>query len=201
MFETTRQRERSVGAPIGSLTARDIMQPDPITVTPESTIGSLVELLLDHEITGVPVVDRNGAVKGVVSLTDVAQAAAREGRPAGEDSPGSPETGGGTAAEERREPRLRSRGRPGYFHGARGALHAGSRLVGADFRGSALGTRPVREIMTPATFSVQPDTPVPDVARFLLEPRIHRALVLERGRLRGIVTTFDIVRSVAEAAE
>jgi len=49
--------------------------------------------------------------------------------------------------------------------------------------------------MTPAAFSVGPEDSVSLVAKFLLQGRIHRALVVEEGRLRGIVTTFDPLRA------
>jgi len=58
------------------------------------------------------------------------------------------------------------------------------------FEGSSVG-----DIMTPAAFSVGPEDSVSLVAKFLLQGRIHRALVVEEGRLRGILTTFDPLRA------
>ena len=42
-----------------------------------------------------------------------------------------------------------------------------------------------------------PETTVAELAGFPLRGGIHRALVLDGGRLAGIVTTFDVLRAVA----
>lgn len=60
-----------------------------------------------------------------------------------------------------------------------------------------LMNRKVKEIMTPAPFSVTPEIPVAELARLLFKRGIHRALVVEEGRLCGIVTAFDVLRAVS----
>lgn len=57
-----------------------------------------------------------------------------------------------------------------------------------------------RDLMTAATIQVRSTTSVPELARFLVKAGVHRALVVEQGRLTGIVSTFDIVEAVAAAA-
>jgi CBS domain-containing protein len=52
--------------------------------------------------------------------------------------------------------------------------------------------------MTPVSFSVAPDSTVPELCEFLVRGRIHRAVVVEEGRLVGIVTSADVLRAVAE---
>lgn len=52
--------------------------------------------------------------------------------------------------------------------------------------------------MTPATFAVRSTTSVVELARFLVRAGIHRALVIDAGRLTGVVSTFDIVQDLAE---
>jgi len=56
----------------------------------------------------------------------------------------------------------------------------------------------VSEIMTPVSFSVGPDCSVRDLADFLVRGGIHRAMVLEDGRLLGIVTTMDVLAALAD---
>jgi len=51
--------------------AADIMQREVISVQEGMSIADLVELLYDHRISGVPVVDEGGALVGVISATDV----------------------------------------------------------------------------------------------------------------------------------
>jgi CBS domain-containing protein len=53
------------------LTARDIMQTDVITIGPDATVRELADLLAEHEISGVPVVDAEGALVGIVTEGDV----------------------------------------------------------------------------------------------------------------------------------
>jgi CBS domain-containing protein len=53
------------------LKAKDIMTKDIITVRPDDTIEDLARLLVKHDISGVPVVDDNGRLKGIVTENDL----------------------------------------------------------------------------------------------------------------------------------
>ena len=53
------------------LTAQDIMQKDVVTIGPDATIRELAELMADNKISGVPVVDADGRLLGVVTEGDV----------------------------------------------------------------------------------------------------------------------------------
>ena len=53
------------------LKARDIMTKDVITVKPDATTEDLARLLVKHDISGVPVVDDNGRLKGIVTENDL----------------------------------------------------------------------------------------------------------------------------------
>ena len=53
------------------LTVRDLMTPDVVTVRPTTTIKEVARLLVEHRISGMPVVDDGGRVVGVVSEGDV----------------------------------------------------------------------------------------------------------------------------------
>jgi CBS domain-containing protein len=59
-------------------------------------------------------------------------------------------------------------------------------------------TTTVEDIMTPVTFTVEPDTPVAELCGFLVRGRIHRAVVVKNKRLEGIVTSADVLRAVAD---
>lgn len=50
-----------------SITARDFMTTDLITLAPEADVLEAVQLLLQHRISGAPVVDRDGRYLGVFS--------------------------------------------------------------------------------------------------------------------------------------
>ncbi len=53
------------------LTAKDIMTKDVITVTPDTSVEDLASLLVQHGISGVPVVDDSGALYGIVTENDL----------------------------------------------------------------------------------------------------------------------------------
>jgi CBS domain-containing protein len=53
------------------LRARDVMTADPVCVGPSATIRDLGRIFEEHEISGVPVVDQQGRIIGVVSKTDL----------------------------------------------------------------------------------------------------------------------------------
>lgn len=52
-----------------------LMSGDPISVGVEAELGEVVDLLLEHKIGAVPVVDPEGNVVGIVSYVDVLRAA------------------------------------------------------------------------------------------------------------------------------
>lgn len=58
----------------------------------------------------------------------------------------------------------------------------------------------VRELMTREPVSVPADTPVVDARRTMLERRIRHVLVIDGGRLAGIVTDRDIRLSLPSPA-
>jgi len=52
------------------------MTPDPITITPDAPLPRAIELLLQHKISGLPVVEGDRLV-GIVTVTDLLRALAR----------------------------------------------------------------------------------------------------------------------------
>src|SRR5919197_2844684 len=54
-----------------ALTVRDIMDPDPVTVSPADDVETVVRLLRRHELPGVPVVNEGGRCIGIVTEADL----------------------------------------------------------------------------------------------------------------------------------
>ena len=54
-----------------------------------------------------------------------------------------------------------------------------------------------REVMTSPAITVGEDTEIRDIARLLLDHRIKRVPVLRDGRIVGIVSRADLVRTLA----
>lgn len=59
---------------ISKIKIKDIMTGDPITVPPDYTIEETAEILLNKKINGVPVVDSQGGIVGVITQTDIFKA-------------------------------------------------------------------------------------------------------------------------------
>ena len=53
------------------LRVADLMSMDPITVSVDASIEDTEELLREHRISGLPVVDADGRLVGVISITDL----------------------------------------------------------------------------------------------------------------------------------
>lgn len=53
------------------LKAKDIMTKNVITVKPDTTIENLARTLIDHKISGAPVVDDDGSIIGIVTENDL----------------------------------------------------------------------------------------------------------------------------------
>jgi len=53
------------------LTVKDIMKTDIISVSPETEITHATKLLLENHINGVPVIDKNEKIVGIICQSDV----------------------------------------------------------------------------------------------------------------------------------
>ena len=60
------------------ITASDLMNPEVLTVRDDMPVRELATFLVDHEITGAPVLDGDGELVGVVSLVDVVAVASED---------------------------------------------------------------------------------------------------------------------------
>ena len=69
MTRVTRSRTLSVG---------DLMTPDPIVIGGDEPLADAARLFDQHQIHGLPVVDADGALIGVISQTDMIRARTTE---------------------------------------------------------------------------------------------------------------------------
>jgi CBS domain-containing protein len=60
-----------------SVTVRDIMRPDPMTVTPETTTVEAIRLMRDNRLSCLPVIDDAGKLVGLVTEYDLVVVASR----------------------------------------------------------------------------------------------------------------------------
>ena len=60
------------------VTVGELMTPDPITVLESAMLSDSIRLMEEHEISGLPVVDGDGVLVGMISETDVVRARGTE---------------------------------------------------------------------------------------------------------------------------
>lgn len=51
--------------------AKDVMTRDVVTVTPDTEVNEIAKLLLERHFNGVPVVDENGGLVGIICQSDL----------------------------------------------------------------------------------------------------------------------------------
>jgi CBS domain-containing protein len=158
-----------------TLKARDVMQTNPITVSPDASLTQAHRLFAEEEISGAPVVDDDGRVVGVVSSTDLIRAIPEE-------------LDEGSAS------------RPADFQEDEPYLDGDEARV-LDELVDPLPERKISEVMTRDLISVTSDTPVTDVARVMRNGHIHRVLVIDDGVLHGIITTFDLIQLLESSTQ
>jgi CBS domain-containing protein len=152
--------------------AMDVMTTNVVTVGPSTSVQEVAKILSDQGISGVPVVDADNRVLGIVSEGDLLHRI---------------ETG-----TERRPDRRTGRRRSWWLDTigrdeelARDYVKSHGRTAG--------------DVMTREVVSVNDTTELADVATLLETKRIKRVPVLKDGKLVGIVSRANLVRALAAA--
>jgi CBS domain-containing protein len=57
----------------------------------------------------------------------------------------------------------------------------------------------VVDVMSPTVLNIGPNATVVDAARLMLENRVHRLFVVDRGRIVGVITSTDCLSALIEA--
>jgi acetoin utilization protein AcuB len=58
---------------LSDISVKDIMTERVITTTPDATLKSAASLMIDHKISGLPVVDDGDRVLGIITMTTIVQ--------------------------------------------------------------------------------------------------------------------------------
>ncbi len=161
-------KTRNLLADMSVWTARDLMTRKVVTVGPEDGVRDAAARLLENDVHGAPVVDRDGKVVGVWSMTDV------------------------TRHEREREPIIRRDS--DYYRMAREAREKG---VPWDrgFHLEEVGEAKVADWMCPFVISVYENASLADVVGILLRNRIHRVVVVRPPgpELVGVISETDLL--------
>ncbi|MBK8099082.1 MAG: CBS domain-containing protein [Planctomycetes bacterium] len=176
----TRRKRNQVSAPpakatrpprrsFAERTAGDVMVRRVVTVPVDATLTEVERVLADNKISGVPVVDEEGCVLGVLSVRDLIEHHAEEGR------------------QRRRGP---------SFYQLDAEDFDQDELEAYDLPDDPAAT--AEQVMTPQVLAVEPDTPLGVVAATMVRQAVHRLLVQEDGKMVGIISAMDLLRAMAD---
>jgi CBS domain-containing protein len=153
-----------------AMRATDVMTTNVVTVDPNTSVQALAALLSERGISGVPVVDSDDLLIGVVSEGDLLHRV---------------ETG-----TERRPERLTERRRSWWLDTIASDEDLARHYVKSH-------GRTVKDVMTPDVISVTDTTELAEIAMLLETKRIKRVPVVRNGKLVGIVSRANLVRALA----
>ena len=137
------------------------MVKDVISVAPETPVREVALLMLERRISGVPVVDGERRVLGIVSEGDLI-----------------------------RRPEIETDRAPTGWLG----MFLSDEARARDFVKSH--GRKAREVMTQPAICAAPDAPLAEVVRLMERHRVKRLVIVEGGKLAGLVTRADLLRAM-----
>ncbi len=146
--------------------AKHIMTKDVITVRPDEKVEKVAQMLVDNRISGIPVVDENHHVLGIVSEKDLM-----------------------IRASELKVPFYLTLFDSIIF------LENPIRFNNNLKKYTALE---VKDAMTTKVIVVEEDAPVSEVVDIMQKHEINRVPVVRHGKLIGIITRNDILKSLVE---
>ena len=177
------------------LKVRDVMTRDVVTLSSDATLREAIEVLGARHVSGAPVL-AGGRVLGVITIADILDFLANT-------SPVQPERDDMLDPGEDVAPDWATEDAPlaSYFS----ALWAASdedvsaRIAAPDAEEpDLLSAHTVGDAMSRMVRAVGPELDVLAAADLMNRAKIHRVLVLDHGRLVGIVSSMDITRAAAE---
>src|SRR5215213_5391620 len=148
-------------------TVADIMDTDSPSVTTTDSVEQVLEVLRDHELSGVPVVNDGGRCVGIITEEDL------------------------VLSGENEDLHL-----PHYFQLFGGFVfleplsHFEERL-----RKAVAST--AEDLMTADPVTIEPDASAEEAARVIARSKHNRLPVVEHGRLVGVVTRLDVLEALA----
>jgi CBS domain-containing protein len=148
-------------------TVADIMDPEPVTVSPEASVEEVVLLLKRHELPGVPVVNEGGRCIGIITEADL------------------------ILSDEQGDLHI-----PHYIELMGGVVFLEPLRHFEERLRKAVASK-ASDMMTADPVTVAPDTDVQEAARIIAEEGHNRLPVVEHGQLVGLVTRVDVLQALA----
>jgi CBS domain-containing protein len=150
-----------------ALTVRDIMDPDPVSVTVADSVETVLHVMRDHELSGVPVVNEGGRCVGIITEADL------------------------VLTDQGEDFHL-----PHYFQLFGGIVFL-ERWSHFEERARKAFAATAEDMMTADPITIEPDASVHDAARIIAGKKHNRLPVIEHGRLVGVVTRVDVLDGLA----
>jgi predicted transcriptional regulator len=151
-------------------TAAEMMTPNPLSIRDNASVREAVGFFIDKGISGAPVIDEAGRPVGVLTQTDLLIYDRQKVEHV---------TPSGFTAEE---------------------VETGAPLPKhwwKEFQIENVDTTPVRDLMTPAVFSVAAHTPAHTVIEEMRDLNVHRLFVVDaNGVLVGVISALDVMRQL-----
>jgi len=147
-------------------TAADLMADSPVSLRSSAGVREALALFTDKSIGAAPVIDEAGHPVGVLSRSDL--------------------------LVHEREHGVKIGHSPAFFF-EQEVRHG--KKVPEDFEIENVDDCIVGDLMTPAVFSVSPETPIDKVIAEMVALHVHRLFVVDHsGTLVGVISTMDILK-------
>ena len=143
--------------------AKDIMTKDVITVTREDTIENVIKILMEREISGIPVVNDKGEIEGIITEGDLIYRSKNLKIPTFLSL-----LGGYVFLESTKKLEQQIKKMSGYK---------------------------VEDVMTKEVVTVDEDETIENIATTMTKKKINRIPVEKEGKLVGIISRKDIIKS------
>jgi len=148
-------------------TAADLMTRNPVSINQKATLKEALALFINKGFTVAPVIDNRGRAVGVLSGSDIL---------------------------------VYDREKVDYLVPAEETSPMVTRdgeAIRSGFQIENVNTTRVADVMTPAVFSVRPETPAATVVAEMLRLNVHHLFVVDHaGTLVGVISTLDILHSL-----
>ncbi|MGI8511456.1 MAG: CBS domain-containing protein [Solirubrobacteraceae bacterium] len=150
------------------VTVGDIMERDPVSVSPSDDVERVIRVLQENELPGVPVVNDGGRCVGIVTESDL------------------------ILSEEGADLHL-----PHHIDLFGGVIFVESMKHFEERLKKAFASE-VQEMMTEDPITIEPSATVEEAGKLIAERRHNRLPVVEHGRLVGVVTRVDVLEALTK---
>ena len=153
------------------MNVKDVMNSNVVSCKPDDEISSAAQLLKEHNISGLPVVDE-GKVVGIVTEADLLKLLEV------------PEHGGLWL--------------PSPFEVIEIPIRELINWEDTKHMLADIGSKPIRDIMESEVHTISAASSIEDASSMMIKHKVNRLPVMDDGMLVGIITRGDIIRGLAE---